>query len=74
MEYYNKYRQHQGLGSIPEAGLPDISENIKEATCSSVYIISITVPADLIWKTFIILRRGSSLQFTGIDKLQRLFK
>lgn len=30
MEYYNKYRPHQGLGAIPEGREPDISGKIKK--------------------------------------------
>jgi len=30
MEYYNKYRPHQGLGAIPEARPPDVSGKIKK--------------------------------------------
>jgi putative transposase len=30
MEYYNQYRPHQGLNSIPEGRPPDISGKIKK--------------------------------------------
>ena len=30
MEYYNKFRPHQGLNSIPEGRSPDVSGKIRK--------------------------------------------